>query len=204
MNKVWLALLAVVLGGYWMFSRPEATGAGVPIDWSREPVQSKIERAAFSIDTDEGKVTIRPQAEFEVQGVVAAAERYRVDGGAFLSPVDLVLTWGKLPEEPFKSQVSYSQMTRYYFWRTPSADMDLDYIQSHSSNMHMIPASPNVRRALLAVGSGDAVRIRGLLVNVGSDKGFTWGSSLSREDSGPGACELIWVEEIQIKSRVYR
>jgi hypothetical protein len=204
MNKVWLTLLAVVLGGYWLLSRPEAMGAGPPIDWSREPVQSKADRAAFSIDTDEGKVTIEPQAEFEVRGVVAAAERYRADGGAFLSPVDLVLTWGKLPEEPFKSKVSYSQMTRYYFWRTPSADLDLNYIQSHSSNMHMIPASKNVRRALLAVGTEDPVRIRGLLVNAASEEGFTWGSSLSREDSGPGACELIWVEEIQIKHRIYR
>lgn len=48
------------------------------------------------------------------------------------------------------------------------------------------------------------MRVRGLLVNARRDDGFYWNSSLSREDDGPGACELVWVEEIQIGREVYR
>lgn len=204
MKKLWLALLAVVLLGYLALTRPRSAGAGDPVDWSREPVQSPTDRPPFQIGTGKETVTLQPRAAFEVAARVAGAERYRMDGGAALSPVDLVLTWGRLPEEPFKSEVSYQQMTRYYFWRAPSADLDLGYIQSHSSNMHMIPAGDNVRRALLSVGEGDAVRVRGLLVNASRGDGFTWSSSLSRTDSGPGACELVWVEEIQIGRKLYR
>lgn len=204
MNKVWLTLPAVVLAGYWLLSRPQTAGAGAPIDWTKEPVQAETDREPFDLDTSGGRVRVQPRAEFEVWGVVADAERYRFDDGAFLSPVDLVLTWGQLPEEPYKSQVSYNQTSRYYFWRTPSSDLDLGYIQSHSSNMHMIPASGNLKDALLSVGSGDPVRIRGLLVDVAAADGYSWRSSLSREDEGPGACELIWVEELQVRSRVYR
>jgi hypothetical protein len=31
---------------------------------------------------------------------------------------------------------------------------------------------------------------------VDGDDGFTWSSSLSREDTGNGACELIWIEQL--------
>ncbi|HEX9940679.1 MAG TPA: hypothetical protein VGG03_01585 [Thermoanaerobaculia bacterium] len=204
MKKVWLAFLAIVVLGYCALSRPRAAGAGDPVDWTAEPVQSPTDLPPFEVETGKGTVTLRPRAAFDASGVVAGAERYRLDGGAFLAPVDLVLTWGKLPEEPYQSRVSYEQMTRYYFWRTAATDLDARYIQSHSSNMHLIPAGDNVRRALLSVDEGDAVRVRGLLVDARREDGFRWDSSLSREDSGPGACELIWVEEIQVGWKLYR
>jgi hypothetical protein len=204
MNKVWLPLLAVVAIGYYALSRPHATGHGDPIDWSLEPVQIPTERLAFAIKTRKGNVSLDPRASFDISAVVTGDEHYRFDDGAFLVPVDLVMTWGKLPEEPYKSKVSYGQVTRYYFWRTRATDLDLHYIKTHSANMHMIPADDNVRRALLSVGSGDRVRVQGLLVNANRDDGFYWKSSLTREDDGPGACELVWVEEIQIGRDVYR
>ena len=203
MKKTWLAVLAVVLAGFWFLTRPTSAGAGDPIDWSREPVQKETDRSSFEVSTRKGSVTLDPVATFEVWGVVAGAERYRFDDEAFLSPVDFVLTWGELPAEPYKSKVDYDQMTRYYFWRAP-AGVDGDYIQAHSSNMHMIPATANLKRALTAVDGGDSVRIKGLLVNAARADGYTWNSSRSRGDSGPGACELIWVEEAQVEGRVYR
>jgi len=204
MNKIWLALLVVGAIGYYALSRPHATGRGDPIDWSGEPVQTPTERPAFAIKTRKGNVSLDPRASFDVSAVVTGDEHYRFDDGAFLVPVDLVMTWGKLPEEPYKSRVSYGQITRYYFWRTKASDLDLHYIKSHSANMHMIPADDNLRRALLSVGAGDRVRVHGLLVNANRDDGFYWKSSLTREDDGPGACELVWVEEIQIGREVYR
>src|SRR5258706_1994175 len=197
MNKVWLALLAVVAIGYYALSRPHATGHGDPIDWSREPIQTPTERTAFTIKTRKGKVSLDPRASFDVSAVVTGDEHYRFDDGAFLVPVDLVMTWRNRPEEPYKSKVTYGQVTRYYFWRTKASDLDLHYIKSHSANMHMIPADDNLRRALLSVGTGNRVRVHGLLVNANRDDGFHWKSSLTREDDGPGACELVWVEEIQ-------
>lgn len=204
MNRLWLLLVAAVFAGYWLISRPSAAGAGDPVDWSEEPYQEETGEEAFEIETRKGEVTLTPRAEFEVSAVVAGAERYRLDGGAFLSPVDLALIWGELPEEPYKSQVSYDQSARFYYWRVPTRELDLRYIQHHSSNMHMIPGSPNVRRALLAVDAGDEIRVSGLLVDASAAGGYNWRSSLSRTDSGPGACELVWVEELQIGEKVYR
>jgi hypothetical protein len=172
------------------------------IDWHGEPLQSATQRTPFLWPAAGDDVMVRPRAAFDIAAVVAAAEPYSIDAGAFLSPVDLVMTWGRLPEEPFRSRVSYSQMTRYYFWRTGDGSLDLGYIATHSANMHMIPANRNLRRALAHIGSGDSVRIRGLLVDVETPR-FRWHTSLSREDTGPGACELVWVEEVQRGDRLY-
>jgi hypothetical protein len=178
--------------------------AGSPIDWHAEPLQAQTERAPFVLPRRGGEIRVLPRAAFDVSAVVAAAEPYSIDGGAFLSPVDLVLTWGRLPEEPYRSRVSYYQLTRYYFWRTGDGSLDLRYIATHSANMHMVPSTANLGRALAHLGRGDQVRVRGLLVDVSTERGFRWATSLSRDDTGPGACELVWVEELQRGNRLYR
>jgi hypothetical protein len=200
---VWL-LGAVLVGGWWLHGCPRGTPAGRPIDWSGDPIQVDGDRPPFVRETGKGTVTFHPRATFDASGVVAAAEPYRFDEVAFLAPVDVVLTWGRLPVPPYSEKVSYSQMTRYYFWRTGARDLDLDYIQRHSSNMHLIPADPNLAKAVRKIASGDRVRIEGFLVDVATDRGLTWKTSLTRDDSGPGACEVIWVEALQINDRQYR
>ena len=59
--------------------------------------------------------------------------------------------------------------------------------------MHMIPASESVARALAAVRKDDRVRIDGWLVEAKATDGWHWRSSLSREDTGAGACEVVYV-----------
>jgi hypothetical protein len=204
MNKLWLALLAVIAIGYYALTRPHATDKAEPVDWTAEPVQADTDRPSFDVGKGKDRTTLDPRASFDISAVIAHDEHYRFDDGSFLVPVDLVMTWGKLPEEPYKSKVTYGQMTRYYFWRTSYPDLDLHYIQTHSANEHMIPADDNVRRALLTVGRGDRVRIQGLLVNARREDGFHWKTSITREDDGPGACELVYVEQIQIGRDVYR
>ncbi len=204
MKKIGLLLLGAVLAGYCGLQRVQGMPAEGAIDVTAEPVQEETGRAAFDVETAKGMVKLQPRAAFDVSAVVAAAESYRFDAVSFLSPVDLVLTWGQLPDEPYEGQVTYSQAARFYFWRTPSNTLDLRYIESHSANMHMIPATPNLRKALRAVDDGDLVRIKGLLVNASTAEGFTWGTSMNRTDTGPGACELIWVEELQVGRKVYR
>jgi hypothetical protein len=41
------------------------------------------------------------------------------------------------------------------------------------------------------------IHLSGLLVEATGPEIGTWRSSLSRTDSGNGACELVWVEELE-------
>ncbi len=72
-------------------------------------------------------------------------------------------------------------------------------IASHSANMHLIPANARVEATLRGLRSGNLVTLRGALVRAEGPNGFTWVSSLSRADTGDGACELVWVDAIDAR-----
>jgi hypothetical protein len=65
--------------------------------------------------------------------------------------------------------------------------------------MHLIPASDDISKRLEAVSPGQVVTMDGYLVQVHGPNGFAWKSSLSRTDTGEGACELMWVEQLSVK-----
>ena len=76
------------------------------------------------------------------------------------------------------------------------------------ANTHLIPASDNIRKAMRFARKGDTVKLDGYLVNVEALKDgtikSTWHSSTSREDKGNGACEILYVKNLQIGDRIYR
>ena len=64
--------------------------------------------------------------------------------------------------------------------------------------MPMIPANGEIARQLKSIRAGNMVHLKGFLVEVTGKDGFRWKSSLSRADTGGGACELIWVESLYV------
>jgi len=46
---------------------------------------------------------------------------------------------------------------------------------------------------------GQVVALRGYLVRVQSPDGWRWNSSMTRSDSGNGACEVVWVRHIAVR-----
>jgi hypothetical protein len=47
------------------------------------------------------------------------------------------------------------------------------------------------------VRQGELVHIEGFLVDASRPDGWRWRTSLSREDTGNGACELVFVETLE-------
>jgi hypothetical protein len=136
-------------------------------------------------------------ATFELHGRVLAKERYRFDRAAELSPVDLAMGWGPMSDSAVLEHITIRQNDRWYFWSTPSYPIPAEEIVSHSANMHMIPATSFVRSRLLDVRVGQVIRLRGQLIRAEGRDHWTWVSSLSRKDSGDGACEIVWVEAVE-------
>jgi len=108
------------------------------------------------------------------------------------------------PEEPIQIDLfdqdilehfTIFQNSRWFFWTSKKIPIPKKEIISHCANMHLIPATKKIKRQLKRTREGKLVRIQGFLVKVVSVEGFIWKSSLSREDSGAAACELILVNE---------
>lgn len=142
---------------------------------------------------------IQPLARFALEARVLGKRLYRHDRGASLAPLDLVLGWGRMSDSRVLEKISISQSNRFYFWYTTNPPIPLEEIALSSANMHMIPANADLEQRLKRLKGGNIVRLRGFLVRVSGSDGFYWQSSLTRSDTGNGACELVWVEELAVR-----
>ena len=145
-----------------------------------------------------GKYQITALADFRLRARVLHTEPYWLDHGADLSPVDLALGWGRMSDQSVLDELEFWQGQRWYrYWpRKSKFPLPLDEMVSHSANMHMIPANREVKDVLRSVGAGKLIQLSGYLVEARGPDGSTWRSSLSRTDTGAGACELVWVDKI--------
>lgn len=145
-----------------------------------------------------GAYHVRPLAGFSLQARVLGREDYRFDRGADLSPTDLALGWGRMADPAHYSRLDLWQSNRWYRyrWGNEGPPLPEDEIARSSANMHLVPANGAVASTLSRVEPDQLVRLRGWLVEVRGEDGSVWRSSLSRNDTGDGACELIYVCEM--------
>jgi hypothetical protein len=122
---------------------------------------------------------------------------HRSGRAAELSPVDLAMGWGPMADSAVLSAIEISQGGRFYTWRVDAYPIPAQDIVSHSANMHMLPASHEVADQLKSVRAGQQLRFKGYLVKVDADDGWQWRSSMTRNDQGAGACEVVLVDTIE-------
>ena len=191
-------LAALVLVAVWQRShRAIHHGPGVLV--AEIPRQERIDRDAFVLRR--GDYSVRPLATFSLSARVLSRADYSWDTGAALAPVDLALGWERMSNSAVLDKISISQSGRFYFWRVREFPIPEREIIESSANMHLIPADANVEREIKRTRDGDIVEFDGYLVKVDGPNGYRWVSSLTRSDSGTGACELVWVEHFAIVPR---
>lgn len=189
--KRWVvAALVLVLIGWWMappMGRERAPGVLAP----QLPVQQDLHDAAV---IEHGDFRLTPLAHFSIEARVLGREDYRFDAEAALSPMDLALGWGRMSDSAVLDQLDIRQSVRFYSyrWRGEPPLPPQEMVVS-SANMHLVPADALIARQLKRVRRGDVVRIEGYLIEARRADGWFWRSSMTRQDSGAGACELVYV-----------
>ena len=143
---------------------------------------------------DVGDYTLQPRAEYEIEARVLSVERYRFDAGAGLAPIDFAVGWGSMSDSATLKHFRVTQGARFFTIYPDEQAIELHTALRSSANMHLIPADDRVRDLLLRTRPGNVVMLRGLLVNAHRADGFTWNTSLTRDDTGNGACELMYVQ----------
>ena len=187
---VMAALLAVGIYNWWD-SRPVKYSPG---DIAPNAPQQTDVRGVESFQHNE--FTITPLARFKAEARVLGRENYYLGRESNLSPVDLVLGWGPMSNGVVLEQISITQSNRFYRWRTKQFPIPRKDIERHSANMHFIPSSAAIEELLKGVKKGQLISIRGYLVKAKDGSGWQWKSSMTRNDTGGGACELVWLEEL--------
>lgn len=195
----WKPLLLVVLiaygGWHYLQTRPVPMSPGIAV--AEEPSQIPL-RSLPALQLKNYQVD--PLAGFSLKARVLSTEHYRFGRESEISPIDLALGWGRMSDPTVLSRIDISQSGRFYFWRVQEFPIPREEIEHHSANMHMIPANSAVMHRLDSVRPSQLITLRGYLVEVRASDGWHWRSSLTRDDTGNGACELVWVESIEISA----
>lgn len=155
------------------------------------------------LDSSKGNVILIPQAQYEISALVVGRKNYHFHFEDNFIPTDLALAWGKLADLNYNQDISYSQSGRWYFYRYgPDTKLPESYISGHSANVHIVPATENIKKAVKKIKKGQLIRIEGFLVNIEAEN-FGRKTSLIRTDSGAGSCEIVYVIKIQINDKAY-
>ena len=190
-----LLAITVLYGGCeWWQGRPVNRPPGVLV--SAEPEQMEVNNPA---PLKKSGYDIKPLARYEISARVLSKESYRWDAGADLVPVDVAVGWGRMSDTAVLNEMEIWQSGRWYQWRTRTLPIPVEEVTNHSANMHLIAADKYVAKKISSRRDGQVVQMRGYLVEAKRGDGFTWTSSLTRTDSGNGACELMWVEDIAVE-----
>jgi hypothetical protein len=189
-----VALLLVLWGGAsWWRHRPLQPPPGVLAP--DEPEQDDIEDGA---KLQRGDVTLTTRARFILTARVLSRADYSWGADGKLIPEDLALGWGRMSDSAVLASIDISQSDRFYYWHVKQFPIPRREIEMHSANMHMIPADAGVLYELKQVRPGEVVHIEGFLVDATRPGGWHWNTSMTRDDVGAGACELVYVESLGI------
>lgn len=192
-----LCALALWLGWLWWHGRPIARADGVLAP--NDPVQSGFDTPQPTFPFKDA--ILHPLAKFSLTARVLSRDDYRFDAESDLSPTDLAFGWGRMSDSAVLRGIDISQSGRFYYWQTKAFPIPRREIETHSANMHMIPADASVAYELKRVRVGDVVALEGMLVEADKANGWRWRSSLTRDDTGDGACELVYVQLLAIQPR---
>ncbi len=204
-----LAIIAICLFGYL---RSSSVGPGEvnAIAGLPEPVQTKLgkkDETGTHVELKGLEMDVTYKYKYEVDALVVSAHAYNGIGiQDTICPKDLALAWGKVAELNKDIDFQWSQSGRFCRWYINSGE-DLakvggvDVVNQQSSNNHIFPADSTVKDKLKKVKKGDHIHLEGYLVDISgtNKKGtpFTWTSSTTRDDTGDGACEVIYTTNIE-------
>ena len=192
-----------------------------------DPVQINITNAKYIKAYGEKDIyALQPQAHYSISGMVVTKNtnfwfrdimRNQFDD---ICLMDLGIVWGDLANDrkelykhwKFKSHKTLGQ-ARQLEWRSKpphNTPWTLGYVSSHISHTHLIPANYNVMGGLLRIKKNDIVTLDGYLVDIYTDKSeLVARTSMSRTDTDPtsrgsGACEDMYVKQVQIGNKIYK
>lgn len=210
------------------YSFPKISGTTQEIiDTTKNPVQNNLNNAEYiKAYGEKGIYALLPQAEYSISGMVVTKNtnfwfrdimRNKFDD---ICLMDLGIVWGDLANDrkklyknwKFKSHKTLGQSRRLEWRSRPphNSPWALSYVSSHISHTHIIPANYNVMGGLLSIKKNDIVKLDGFLVDIYTDKSqLIARTSMSRTDIDPtsrgsGACEDMYVKQVQIGNKIYK
>ncbi len=195
MKKALLVLLILASVGVYFFWPEKVITYPAGVIAPDQPMQVSLKvNKTWQVDD----FNFKALAEYKIKARVLSKNSFSVGKESKISPLDLALGWGPMSDQSVIDKIEITQSNRWYHWKTQSYPIPGNEIMFNSANVHIIPKDKTVEKLFKNVYKGSLIEMKGFLVEVRTDDGWRWISSLRRDDAGGGSCELFWVEEITI------
>lgn len=202
-----LAIILLVLLIKWIMFPMANEKLSDLIDVYQDPVQKETQAEPFIIERKGYQFTVKPLAEFDISALVVSKKKYFSGIDADIVPLDLGVCWGDVAKPEYLKSLQFQQYMRFLIYRIKGAlPFGYDYIGTHAGNIHIVPGNNRIKKVALSLGKKDKIRMQGYLISIRSNNYkylYTRNSSLTREDTGDGACEVMWVNRIRVNNKLY-
>ena len=194
--KKLLIISVILLGiGAYLFWPEKVITYPAGMTAPEQPVQTNLSVAK---EWEKNEFEIKALAEYKIKARVLSRNSFSVGKESKISPVDFALGWGPMSDQAVIDRIKVTQRNRWYRWETDSYPIPRNEIITNSANVHIVPADDLIDKKLSKVYKGSLIEMKGYLVEVATEDKWLWRSSLRRDDTGGGSCELFWVEELII------
>jgi len=213
MNKIlliFLVVIALAIPAYLFINRPTASEEDFSsIDTFQDPLQlSLLDPQNVLINSKGLAAIVTPFAKYKISAVILSKKKYPQKWASIISPLDFALGWGDVSKPENVKNIDVRQTMRWYRYRFDAeVTISQNYISTHSSNHHIIPANDNIRKAVLFAKKHDKIVLEGYLVNISGkykNGNISWRSSHTRTDTGDGSCEILYVTSVKLGTNIYR
>jgi hypothetical protein len=204
--KIGFALCAAVLavGLYNDSSLP--TTDKLQAELAGEPLQQSVVQPAFIRSVGGVVYTIEPSHTYVIQGLVVSKHNadtwwdyVHAAWNDHLNITDLCVVWGNNASSGIYQKLSFSSSQWTCNWETTSHESFQAFDPHQISNNHLLTDDARLAARLRKVRTGDQIRITGHLASYrhqGTGGELLRGTSTVRTDTGNGACETIFVDEV--------
>lgn len=175
------------------------------------PIQEQTENYdAIQFTKDDYQYKLTPLYNYEINALVVRKMDYAwfsIYKRDSVFPRDLCMMWGtNVGDKVYKDKsLKFYQDMRFCFARWEGT---LKFNSSEVSNNHLVIQDEKIEKKIKKISVGDQVKIKGQLVDVEAKnlgkpgeydpEYFSLKSSIKREDVGAGACEIIYVNDVEI------
>lgn len=195
---------SILVAVSWLWSDTFPDGMALDPAIAEPPRQVKVERDPFMVTAHDNQYRVRPLYDYEFTGLVVSFNRFEPGIGAharwndYINVADVCIVWG--------SNASDVDLNKMDFWNgeftckfgTGDRETWERFDPDMLSNNHLVTEDPRLQAVLDDLRVGDQIHVRGWLSEYGQPDGPMRGTSTTRTDSGNGACETIYLEDVRI------
>ncbi len=196
------ASAALLLLSFWNRNDLPPASALLP-QLAAEPAQKPTAKQPFTVEYSGVRYAVEPQFEYDLSGMVVSYRQHDEYSSMHrlandhLNMEDLCVVWGSTAASEYLSDISFWNGIFTCNFSTQSRTAWDSIRLNQISNNHLISNDDLTRREVAKVKIGDQIHLRGWLASYGTG-GNKRGTSTTRDDTGDGACETIFVNDFEI------